>query len=81
MLLETTCTLTVLCVNIGIGSPAVKKRKSLEDKAPEIHFGSLLLFKNHEDGLKAFSYAVNTYTSEPASQHFAEALASCRETV
>ena len=33
-------------------------------------------YKNHEDGLKAFSYAVNTYTSEPVPKHFVEALSN-----
>ena len=78
MVLETTHALTVLCVNIGTGSPAAKKQKSLEDEAPELHFGSLLPFKNHEDRLKTFSYRGNIYTStsEPAPKHFAEALAN-----
>ena len=45
-------------------------------QGPELYFGLLLPFKNHEDGLKAFSFAVNTYTSEPAPKHFTEALAN-----
>ena len=36
----------------------------------------LLPFKNHEEGLKAFTYAVTTYISEPVLKHFAEALAT-----
>ena len=46
----------------------------MEEDASELHFGSLLPFKNHEDGLKAFSYAVKMYTSEPVPKHFVEAL-------
>ena len=76
MVLETTHALTVLCVDIGTGSPAAKKWKAKEDKAAELHFGLILPLKNHEDGLKAFSYAVNTYASKPAPKHFAEALSN-----
>ena len=48
----------------------------MEEDASELYFGSLLPFKKHEDGLKAFSYAVNMYTSEPVSKHFIEALSN-----
>ena len=66
----------ILCVCIPLGSPAATKRQAKGADKPELHFGTLLPFKNHEDGLKAFSYAVTTYTSESAPKHFAEALAA-----
>ena len=34
----------------------------------------MIPFKNHEEGLKAFSLNVKTFTSEPAPRHFVEAL-------
>ena len=40
----------------------------------ELHFGLLIPFKNHEDGLKAFAYIVVTFSSDPALKHFTEAL-------
>ena len=58
-----TCTDTI--VHISTGSPAVKKHKANQDNSEELHFGLLLPFKNQKEGLKAFSYAVTNYTSEP----------------
>ena len=40
----------------------------------ELHFGTLIPFKNHDEGLKSFSYNVRTFTTEPAPRHFVEAL-------
>ena len=62
----------ILCVCVPVGSPAAIKRQAKGADKPELHFGTLLPFKNHENGLKAFSYAVTNYTSEPAPKHFAE---------
>ena len=58
----------ILCVCVPLGSPIliVTKRQAKGADKPELHFGTLLPFKNHEDGLKAFSYAVTNYMSEPA---------------
>ena len=53
-----------LCEDFGCGGAIICGRLAL------------LPFKNHEVGLKAFSYAVTNYTSEPAPKHFAEALAA-----
>ena len=66
----------LLCVCVPLGSPIATKRQAKGADKPELHFRTLLPFKNHEDGLKAFSYAVTNYTSEPAPKHFAEALAA-----
>ena len=66
----------ILCVCVPLGSPVATKRQVKGADKPELHFGTLLPFKNHENGLKAFSYAVTNYTSEPAPKHFAEALAA-----
>ena len=66
----------ILCVYVPLGSPVATKHQAKGAEKPELHFGTLLPFKNHEDGLKAFSYAVMNYTSEPAPKHFAEALAA-----
>ena len=46
----------------------------MEASSEELHFGTLVPFKNHEDGLKAFSYNVIAFSSDPAPKHFAEAL-------
>ena len=41
---------------IETGSPVSKKLKAeCEAASEELHFGLLVPFKNHEDGLKAFS--------------------------
>ena len=66
----------ILCVYVPLGSPVAMKLQVKGAEKPELHFGTLLPFKNHEDGLKALSYAVTNYTSEPAPKHFAEALAA-----
>ena len=66
----------ILSVCVPLGSPTATKRQAKGADKSELHFGTLLPFKNHEDGLKAFSYAVTNYTSEPAPKHFAEALAA-----
>ena len=61
--------------NILPGSPAAKKRKmDKEGDEDELHFGTLIPFKNHDEGLKSFSYNVRTFTTEPAPRHFVEAL-------
>ena len=52
-----------------VGSPVAKKLKvELEAEKEELHFGTLVPFKNHEDGLslQAFSHNVSTFTSDPA---------------
>ena len=60
---------------VPVGSPVAKKLKTeLEAEKEELHFGTLVPFKNHEDGLQAFSHNVSTCTSDPTSKHFAEAL-------
>ena len=60
---------------VPVGSPVAKKLKAeLEAEKEELHFGTLVSFKNHEDGLQAFSHNVSTFTSDPAPKHFAEAL-------
>ena len=62
--------------HIGTGHPAAKKQKAKQDYTSKLSFGLLIPFKNHKEGLKAFSYAVTNYTSEPAPKHFTEALAT-----
>ena len=62
---------------VPVGSPVAKKLKAefeLEAEKEELHFGTLVPFKNHEDGLQAFSHNVSTFTSDPAPKHFAEPL-------
>ena len=54
----------ILCVCVPLGSPIATKRQVKGADKPELHFGTLLAFKNHEDSLKVFSYAVTNYTSE-----------------
>ena len=62
---------------IETGSPVAKKLKAEREAASEeLHFGSLVPFKNYEDGLKAFSYNIVTFTTHPAPKHFVEALES-----
>ena len=76
MVLETRHALTLCCVFIQTCSPAAKKQKAKQDYTSKLSFGLLIPFKNHKEGLKAFSYAVTNYTSEPAPKHFTEALAT-----
>ena len=67
--------LKVFSNSVPVGSPVAKKLKAeLEAEKEELHFGTLVSFKNHEDGLQAFSHNVSTFTSDPAPKHFAEAL-------
>jgi len=52
---------------IETGSPVAKKLKAeREEASEELHFGLLVPLKNHEDGLKAFSYNIVIFTSDPA---------------
>ena len=39
-------------LRICTGSPAAKKEKANQDDGKELHFDSLIPFKNHEEGLK-----------------------------
>ena len=55
--LSYTCVHNSLC--ICKGSPVSKKHKVKQDPLNEqLHFGSLIPFKNHEDGMKAFLYTM-----------------------
>ena len=49
---------------VPVGSPVAKKLKAeLAAEKEELHFGTLVPFKNHKDGLQAFSHNVSTFTS------------------
>ena len=56
------------------GSLVIKKLKGECEKAnEELHFGTLVPFKNHADGFKVFPYNVIAFSSDPVPKHFAEA--------
>ena len=62
--------------SVMIPTPMLATQKTNNLKRMWHQFNHLLFLpnENDEDGLKASSYAVKTYTSEPAPKHFVEAL-------